>query len=245
MKKSEEIYVNKWYEYKNFIKECSLKCINDSLVYHRHHIIPKFYGGTDCAENLVLLSVEDHAKAHILFSECFEEGSYERIRNISSANILDHKSIRLMLDLDEFRKTYQGENNPFYGKTHTKATIEKIIKTKKENGLTNIGNTYEDMYGENSGIEKSKRSSSGKIFWDNLPELDRDIRIKAMQSGRIKDMSGKNNSFAHVFEVEGKIFYSWKEIMQFYGLSRYRIKKLYKITKIGKVSEYEKKDFKI
>lgn len=38
--------------------------------YHRHHIIPKFLGGTDCADNLIYLTPYEHAMAHkALFEE--------------------------------------------------------------------------------------------------------------------------------------------------------------------------------
>ena len=32
--------------------------------HHKHHIIPKYMGGTDDESNLILLTVEEHAKAH-------------------------------------------------------------------------------------------------------------------------------------------------------------------------------------
>ena len=39
-------------------------------IYHKHHIIPRHAGGTDDPENLVLLTVEEHAESHrILFEE--------------------------------------------------------------------------------------------------------------------------------------------------------------------------------
>jgi hypothetical protein len=40
------------------------------MIYHKHHIIPKHAGGTDEPSNLVLLSIEEHAQAHLnLYSE--------------------------------------------------------------------------------------------------------------------------------------------------------------------------------
>jgi hypothetical protein len=35
------------------------------MIYHKHHIIPKHAGGTDEPSNLVLLSIEEHAQAHL------------------------------------------------------------------------------------------------------------------------------------------------------------------------------------
>ena len=33
-------------------------------VYHKHHIIPRHAGGTDDSSNIVLLTIEQHAKEH-------------------------------------------------------------------------------------------------------------------------------------------------------------------------------------
>ena len=43
--------------------------------FHRHHIIPKYNGGTDDDENIIYLTPEDHAKAHLELFERF--GRYE------------------------------------------------------------------------------------------------------------------------------------------------------------------------
>lgn len=36
------------------------------MIYHKHHIIPKHIGGTNDTTNIVLLSVEEHAEAHMI-----------------------------------------------------------------------------------------------------------------------------------------------------------------------------------
>lgn len=44
---------------------------------HRHHIVPRHMGGSDSAENIVYLSVEDHAEAHrVLWERYNKEEDY-------------------------------------------------------------------------------------------------------------------------------------------------------------------------
>ena len=43
--------------------------------YHRHHIIPKYMGGDDSDENIIYLTPEEHAKAHLKLYEKY--GNYE------------------------------------------------------------------------------------------------------------------------------------------------------------------------
>ena len=40
---------------------------------HRHHIVPRHMGGSDSAENIVYLSVEDHAEAHRVLWEKYDK----------------------------------------------------------------------------------------------------------------------------------------------------------------------------
>ena len=55
--------------------------------YHRHHIIPKHMGGDDSKENLVYLTPEEHALAHLELYEKY--GKYEDAMayNFLTANI--------------------------------------------------------------------------------------------------------------------------------------------------------------
>ena len=51
--------------YSQFIQEKGKK--TREYNYQKHHIIPKSLGGSDDKENIVWLSIEDHAWAHILY----------------------------------------------------------------------------------------------------------------------------------------------------------------------------------
>jgi hypothetical protein len=61
--------------------------------YHRHHIVPKHMGGDDSADNLIYLTPEEHAQAHLELYELY--GKYEDAQayNTLSSQWLDGRSI--------------------------------------------------------------------------------------------------------------------------------------------------------
>lgn len=69
--------------YFDFIDSCRTKTYSLGTKMHLHHIIPRFMlnktpdekNYCDCPENVLLLSLEDHRVAHILFANL-----YERVR---------------------------------------------------------------------------------------------------------------------------------------------------------------------
>jgi 5-methylcytosine-specific restriction endonuclease McrA len=75
-------------EYKAIFKEPELKPYIDfisekqetpplgDVPSHIHHIIPTCLGGEDVMQNIVILSVDDHAIAHDLLEECFSKTLY-------------------------------------------------------------------------------------------------------------------------------------------------------------------------
>lgn len=102
------------------------------MIKHKHHIVPRHAGGTDDPENIVELTIEEHAEAHRLLWEehgrwqdriawlslagkiGHEERLYEIARNSNLGNPTNYKHSEEMLQyLSEIKI---GENNPQYGK---------------------------------------------------------------------------------------------------------------------------------
>lgn len=94
MKNTTLLHLTEYSIYKNFLKECRNKIYSDDLALHNHHIIPRCLGGGNEKTNMIKLSVDDHAKAHLLMSNCFDENSYEQSANLKSARIIGSKSIK-------------------------------------------------------------------------------------------------------------------------------------------------------
>lgn len=96
-------------------------------IYHKHHIVPKYMGGSDDPSNLVELTVEEHAEAHRkLYEEHGNWQDYLAWKGLSG-RMDKEKIIRLKSSIvhkdkivsEETRKRMSkaksGKNNPMYG----------------------------------------------------------------------------------------------------------------------------------
>lgn len=112
-------------------------------IYHMHHIIPKHAGGTDDPSNLIKLTIEEHAQAHL---DLYEKNGDER-------DLLAYKFLLGQIDKQDLIKVLQklpktdqhkqkiseslkGERNPQWGKTTSqkqKDAVSKAMKGKKKN----------------------------------------------------------------------------------------------------------------
>ena len=113
-------------------------------IYHIHHIIPKHMGGTDDPSNLIRLTVEEHAEAHLkLYKEHGNKFDYIAYMVLSKqmgheeANYLKtcgpkNWSEEGLQKLSRLAKERKGEKNPFYGKKHSEET--KAILREKMSG---------------------------------------------------------------------------------------------------------------
>jgi len=85
---------------------------------HKHHIIPKHMGGTDDPSNLIELSVEDHAKAHLDLYEKYGN-EYDRIA---------YESLMKRLPKEEIVR--QVCRATHLGKPKNPEAVEKMRQTK-------------------------------------------------------------------------------------------------------------------
>ena len=120
--------------------------------YHWHHLVPVHAGGTDDPDNLVRVTIEQHAELHLarylehghaydwIASQCLSgqitnaEANQEARRHYMTNRVVTEETRRKMSEGQRRRTEYprgdvhwdcSGENNPFYGKTHDAETREK------------------------------------------------------------------------------------------------------------------------
>jgi len=104
-------------------------------VLHQHHIIPRHAGGTDDPNNLVYLTIEEHANAHRALYE-----QYSR-----QEDYLAWKGLAGLIGKDEmyhskcsFNSSRPGKLNTFYGMKHSEET-KRIISEKRKGHSDNKG----------------------------------------------------------------------------------------------------------
>ena len=112
-------------------------------IYHKHHIVPRHMGGTDDPSNLIRLTLEEHAQAHL---ELYEQYGNKRdwIAHRCLLGQISFAEARLEVSrlpkTDQWKKQQServsgkgnpnwgnfGEKNHFYGKKHTEKSLEKM-----------------------------------------------------------------------------------------------------------------------
>jgi len=106
-------------------------------IYHIHHIVPKHMGGLDNPENLVKLTIEEHAEAHKKLYEQYGN-KFDHIAYLALSKQIGVEEANYMKllgpknwtpegkrRLSESAKSRTGDKNGFFGKTHKQETIQK------------------------------------------------------------------------------------------------------------------------
>ena len=220
-----ELYLEEYFAYKYFIEKCRCKLYPKDVALHWHHIIPKALGGSNSKENLVQLSVEDHQIAHQMFALAFDEGSKEAFVNLAASMLLN-KSIKTTEQLNEHRKLYLGELNPFYGKTHSDET-KQILREKTR--LHRTGKSYEEFYGEEKAeTEKQKRAAGVRDFHQKLTDEQKKNRSENISIALLKLNRTTHNAVP--VKIDGQEFRSIAEAAKQLNLTVYKLKKYMKET---------------
>lgn len=99
--------------------------------FESHHIIPRALGGNNKKSNLVLLTPREHFLCHLLLPKMMID-SKNAGKMAYAFFRMKHKNSKIF---DRFRTAYgkltTGENNKFFGKTHSPETLKKISRLGK------------------------------------------------------------------------------------------------------------------
>ncbi len=156
--------------------------LDENTYTERHHIIPRSFGGSNNADNLVNLTAKEHYIAHALLWKMkfdseyhskmsyalrlmiFGAGTKNQLRNYKCHSRI-YETVRAEFS-EAHSKNMLGVNNPFYGKKHSQESINKALQTKKETG--NWGHKFKKGHKlSKETIQKISIANKGRT-WDKI-----------------------------------------------------------------------------
>ena len=171
---------SRWYA--DLILRAQHRKLDKNIYVEKHHIIPQSFGGNDSNINLVRLTAKEHYVAHALLWKMkflpefhskmsyalrlmiFGAGTKKQLRNYKCHSRI-YQSVRVEFSQNH-SKNMSGENNPFFGKTHSSEVLEKIKKTKEKTG--NYGNRFKPGHKlSDESIKKMSIAKKGQT-WDKM-----------------------------------------------------------------------------
>lgn len=232
----EKIYHQIVVRAKNRILECYTE---------KHHIIPRCMGGSDDKENLVSLTAREHFVCHRLLVQIYPNNSklkfalwamcnmkskrqsrylpssrvYESIK-IEVIKLISEKKKGVKLSEEHKRKT----SETLKGKKRPQEVVDKMVKTRKENGGWNHSEETKNKIRSNNGMKRQEVRDKLKgreisdetrkklsdvsvhkraciidgVWYESIREASNQLGIKwDMVSDRIKSKSEKFKNWNH------------------------------------------------
>jgi hypothetical protein len=191
---------SKWYEL--LITKAQDRKLDKSIYCEVHHIVPRSFGGENNQTNLVALTAKEHYIAHALLWKMkfepkyhskmsyalrfmiFGAGTKKQLRNYKSHSRI-YESVRV--EFSQYHsKNMSGENNSFYGKKHTQASINKALQTKKETG--NHGYKFQPGHKlSQESIKKISIANTGRTWEMNVgPEKAAELKKQMAERTRTR-----------------------------------------------------------
>ena len=190
----------KWYE--QLVQSAVNRSLPKTTYTEKHHIIPKSMGGSDTAANLVDFTAREHYIAHLLLwrmsmapkwhnkmtmaLHMMVNGSghgkqkLERSKYLMPSRLVEKYRLEWKEHLSEIMK---GENNPFYGKTHSEETKELIRQRNAETKHIRS----EKLKGENNGMYGKQHTEETKQYLSKTSKERWTDDLKQEQSERVKN----------------------------------------------------------
>lgn len=233
----------------------------------KHHIIPKCMGGEDKDDNYVLLTYEEHIKAHLLLYVLHSENIGLTLAFKTMASIRDLNDLSLKIDLTvieelriKFSEYMKGDNNPMKNPEIAKkfSGDNSPMKRKEIRSLLSENMKLNNPMKNPETVEKMRKSKIGRKtskshrlamseghLNSEKREMSKETRTKISEIRKAKNLhlseeskeKMRQSKRARYVDSEGNIYNSLTELGKKIGISRTTAKKW--------IEDYPEKGFKI
>lgn len=125
---------HKWYI--SIVANAQTRTLPKTVYTERHHIVPRTYGGDNTAANLVHLTAREHLICHLLLTKCVShpEPMIRAVALMSGKHTIKSRIYATLREQYAVMKRSEmvGENNHYFGKTHSTEIIHKLKSSLKQ-----------------------------------------------------------------------------------------------------------------
>lgn len=162
--------------------------------YDRHHIVPTSLGGSNDISNKVWLTSKEHFICHTLLVKCTT--GKDKMKMACAWHRMATSKRYTSKQYDVLRKQHSllmsGKNNPFFGKTHSDSTKEKLRKAKIGKHY-NVGayRSPEQRAKISKSLKGRKNPHVSKALKGRKLSEETKLKIGKASKGRIYSMEAK------------------------------------------------------
>jgi hypothetical protein len=172
----------------------------DGNYYERHHIVPKWMGGSNDKSNLVLLTAREHYLCHyLLFLSYKDRPSSAAFHKMNNTINSDHRDSKKYAELREYQSNaWCGKNNPSKREDVRKKISDKV--SGKGNGMYGRTGKSNPFYGKThtEDFKEYKKKLHGKptifrgVTYHSLRDAERQTGISRFKI--TKEINEKQHS---------------------------------------------------
>lgn len=161
--------------------------------FHNHHIIPRYKGGNDSPENIVLLHPIDHAIAHLvqyrMFGNVRDLWAYNWLQGIKDSDVYSRFSVEREAKIKE-RRLQDSEFDKRIKDARSKATANR-----QEGYQVKAGKEFKKRLQEDSAYAKPIKEN--RRMANKLSLVARRAAV-AQKASQVRNMRAQGKSYAEI-----------------------------------------------
>ena len=170
------------------------KKFRSDIHYDRHHIVPTSLGGSNDISNKVWLTSKEHFVCHTLLVKCTTGKDKMKMacawHRMATAKRYTSKQYEVLRK--QHTLMMSGENNPFFGKSHSNETKERLRKANAGKSI-NVGayRSPEQRAKISTSLKGRKNPAASKALTGRKLSEETKLKISIAGKGKVFSMEAK------------------------------------------------------